>query len=60
MNIFILLVVMNRNCILLCSDTTSNSLADGHSNSVDDTTMDEGGNHSGVHVDGPIKSRRYH
>ena len=41
---------MNRNCILLCSDTTSNSLADGHSNSVNDTTMDEGGNHSGDNV----------
>ena len=50
MNIFILLVVMNRNCILLCSDTTSNSLADSHSNSVNDTPMDEGGNHSGDNV----------
>ena len=35
---------------LLCSDTTSNSLADGRSDSVNDTTMTEGGYHSGENI----------
>lgn len=35
---------------MLCSDTTTNSLVDGHSESIHDTPMDEEGNHSGDNI----------